>query len=254
MQEANAPKKPTVTWGPVAAIIVTLLSFLLAQLAAGLALAAGPKLLGWSRAHSDDWLTSVAGQFLFVLLAESLTLGIVWWYAVRRKRATLAALGFQRAVRWRDVAYMAVGFVVYLAVVAVVTSWASSQFHIDLNQKQELGFDTVIGTWERLLTFISLVVLPPVVEEIMFRGFLFGGLRRRLSFPIVTLLVSVIFASLHLLEGAGGLLWVAGIDTFVLSLVLCYVREKTSNLWAGIGIHMLKNGIAFLYLYVFVAH
>jgi membrane protease YdiL (CAAX protease family) len=134
----------------------------------------------------------------------------------------------------------------------VVTSWAASRFHINLDQKQELGFDAVVGTIERLMAFVSLVVLPPIVEEVMFRGFLFAGLRKKLPFPAVALLVSLIFASLHLLEGSGGLLWVAGIDTFVLSLVLCYVREKTGNLWAGIAVHMLKNCVAFLYLYVFV--
>jgi len=47
------------------------------------------------------------------------------------------------------------------------------------------------------------------------------------------------------------LLWVAGIDTFILSLVLIYLREKTDSLYASIGLHMLKNTIAFLGLFVF---
>jgi len=97
-------------------------------------------------------------------------------------------------------------------------------------------------------------VLPPLAEETLFRGFLYTGLRKRWSFVWTTAMVSLLFASLHLFEGSGGLLWIAGIDTFLLSLVLCYLREKTGNLWAGIIIHILKNGLAFIFLYVLAAH
>ena len=69
------------------------------------------------------------------------------------------------------------------------------------------------------------------------------------------IITSLIFASPHLLEsGSGGLLWIAGIDTFVLSLVLCWVREKTGRLYAGMGIHALKNTVAFISLFLLHVH
>jgi membrane protease YdiL (CAAX protease family) len=96
------------------------------------------------------------------------------------------------------------------------------------------------------------VVLPPVVEETVFRGFLFTGIRNRLKPVAAALITSLLFAVPHLLESgqSGSLLWVAGIDTFTLSLVLCYLRHKTDSLWPGIFLHALKNGIAFVALYV----
>jgi membrane protease YdiL (CAAX protease family) len=102
------------------------------------------------------------------------------------------------------------------------------------------------------LTFVALVVIAPVAEEALMRGFLFGALRRRLPFIWSTLITSAMFASLHLAGGeqGAGPLWVAAIDTFTLSLALCYLREKTGRLWAGIGLHMLKNGIAFVALFI----
>ena len=251
-QPTSAPAPAVgVTWGPVVAIVMTLVVFAVGEFGAGLLITLVPRLLGWSSLHGNDWLMSVGGQFAYVLLAESLTIALLWWY-LRRHKGVLAGLGFKRWPQWRDAGFVVVGFVVYFALVAVVSTWAAQHFHVDLSQKQDLGFNSVSGGGERLMTFASLVLLPPFVEETMFRGFLFGGLRRKLSFPMAALLVSLLFASLHLLEGESGLLWVAGIDTFVLSLVLCFVREKTGNLWAGIGIHMLKNCVAFLYLYVFV--
>src|SRR2546427_533138 len=92
---------------------------------------------------------------------------------------------------------------------------AGALFGVNLDQKQELGFDHVSGASQRLLAFVSLVLLPPIVEETIFRGFLFSGLRKKLRFAYATLVASLLFAAPHLLESTGGPLWIAGIDTFV---------------------------------------
>ena len=39
------------------------------------------------------------------------------------------------------------------------------------------------------------------------------------------------------------------LDTFILSLVLIYLREKTGGLWASITLHAFKNGVAFVALF-----
>lgn len=70
---------------------------------------------------------------------------------------------------------------------------------------------------------------------------------RVLPAAIVT---SLIFAVGHLAESSQGPLYVAAIDTFVLSLVLIYLREKTGRLWASIGLHAIKNAIAFVTVFV----
>jgi membrane protease YdiL (CAAX protease family) len=75
-----------------------------------------------------------------------------------------------------------------------------------------------------------------------------------MPFIRAALLTSALFAVPHLLEGNGSLLWIGGMDTFVLSLALCYLREKTGSLWAPVALHMLKNGVAYLALFVFVSN
>lgn len=244
-------KEVKVSWGPAAAILVTALAMGAAYLVAGLFAYALPSILGWSQGQAEAWLNSVAGQFIFVALAESVVVGVIVWFLARRG-TTIRALGFRRKPSITDITYVIATFGLYFIFVAVVTSLAKAFLHVDLDQKQELGFDTVVTAGDKILAFMSLVIIPPAVEEILFRGFLFSGLRTKLPFVWATVLTSGLFASLHLAEGAGGVLWVAGIDTFILSIFLCYVREKTGNLWAGIMLHGCKNLVAFLYLYVFV--
>jgi len=210
-----------------------------------------PQIMRWDSAHASRWFSSIVGQFLFVVLAEATIVAFIVWF-LRRRRTSVKALGFHRRPMWQDALYVLVTFGAYFIAVALVTSVVKIVFHIDLDQKQELGFDSVASSSDKLLTFASLVIIPPVVEEFLFRGFLFGGLRTKLPFMWAAIITSLLFASLHLAEGSGGVLWVAGIDTFILSLFLCFLRERTGNLWSGILLHALKNSVAFLYLYVFI--
>ena len=126
---------------------------------------------------------------------------------------------------------------------------ATYVFSLDTSQQQQLGFDSVKSTPELVVTFISLVILPPIVEEIVFRGFVFPGLRTRFKFVRAALITGLLFAVPHLFASSEGLLWVAGIDTLLLSFVLCYLREKTGALWAPIALHGFKNAVAFVVLF-----
>jgi membrane protease YdiL (CAAX protease family) len=222
-----------------------------AYLAAGLVAFLIPSVFQWSAVEAKDWFETIHAQFIFVLLAEMTIVAVVLWF-IRHRKASPRIIGFLRRPRWSDAGWVLVTFGAYFIAVTVLTVLAKAAFHIDLEQKQELGFDAVISNGDKILTFVSLVVLPPVVEEFLFRGFLFTGLRKKLPFIWTAVVTSVLFASLHLAEGAGSVLWVAGIDTFVLSIILCYLREKTGNLWAGIMLHAIKNSIAFAYLYIFI--
>jgi len=240
------------TWGPNAAIFVAALAFIISQLIGSALIFLVLALAGWPISRTENWMNGVSGGFFSILLIESLVILTVWWY-LRHRKLDWRLLGFKRWPRISDVGATAIGFVVYYVLLILAVEAAEGLFHVNVNQKQELGFDTVVGTLQKTLTFISLVVLPPIGEEILFRGFLFRGLRNKLSFVWAALITSVCFASLHLLEGSGGLFWIGGIDTFILSLVLCRLRERTGNLWSGMFLHMVKNGIAFATLYIFVS-
>ncbi len=248
-------KNSSVPWGPWSAVLYATIVYFAAQLIASLVVIAYPHLRHWSKATSENWVSnSVGAQFWYVLLAEAVTFGAIWWF-IRRRKGSLRLIGW-RQLKLSDPVYALAGFALYFVgyviVLSVITHVVPA---LNINQKQELGFQNTSGQLNLALTFISLVVLPPLVEETVFRGFVFSGLKNKLPVLYAALLTSVLFASAHLQFGSGQpLLWVAALDTFTLSLVLCYLRQKTGGLWAGVFLHALKNGIAFVSLFLLHVH
>ena len=249
-QVAAAQKAP---WGPFRAVIGAVVSFFMAQEAATFLLSLYVQTRGWTSQQVESWADQSSSKFFYYVLVEVLTLSIIWLFVrgvpfhVVRK-----TIGLVRP-RWRDVLYVLLGFVGYYVLYFAIISISNILMPIDLNQKQDIGFDQTHNSVGSLIIIaISLVVLPPIVEEIVFRGFLFRGLRRSFTPIIAALITSVLFAIPHSWQSTDGhTLWNAAIDTFSLSLVLCYLRERTGTLWAGINVHALKNLIAFLALFIF---
>jgi len=209
-----------------------------------------PALMGWGPVQADTWLSSsTSAQFAYVFAVEAITIGLLWFF-MRMVKIGWSQIGLIRPkLKYFGVALLAYG--PYFVLNAAATLGAVALFDLDAGQAQQTGFEAVRSTSDLALTFVSLVILPPLVEEIVMRGFLFSSLKRNLTVVRATIVTSVVFAIAHLQFGSGApLLWVAAIDTFVLSLVLCYLRQKTGNLWAGIGLHAIKNGLAFTVLFL----
>lgn len=220
------------------------------QIAVGVLLGLILGLLGMSSSEIGHWTSTIYGQFIFTGAAEIMMFSAIILY-LRRHKISLATIGLNR-FRAKYFMYVLLGtvayFLMYFLVVSLVAAFVPS---LNLQQEQNIGFNNPSGALQLAMAFISLVVLPPIAEETVFRGFMYTGLRSKLTFPIAAIITSVLFAIGHLQIGQGTpLLWVAGIDTFVLSMVLCYIREKTGSIWPTLGIHMVKNLIAFVFLYI----
>ena len=142
-----------------------------------------------------------------------------------------------------DILKAFLGWAGYFLAVIILANLAALLFQtIDINQAQEIGFRTDGSSLDKLYAGIVLVIAAPIVEEIIFRGYLQGNLRRMMPWWLGAAITSLTFGVVH------GQLNV-GIDTFILSMVACYLREKTGAIYAGIGLHMVKNGIAYYILF-----
>lgn len=244
-------KPPHVPWNPWLGVIFVIVVYYVAEIFGGLVLSIYPGLRHWSHDQTMSWLTnSVVAQFFYLVLASGGILAAIYFF-LKKYGCTFQTIGLHRP-RWRDPLYglmaVPVYYVLYLISVSLVTHFIPS-FNVD--QQQQVGFNDVHGAVPLILAFISLVILPPLTEETMVRGFLYSSLKKGMAIIPAAIATSLLFAAAHLPEGgAAGPLYIAALDTFILSLVLVYLREKTGSLWAGITLHAIKNGIAFVALFV----
>lgn len=253
---AETPTVQRVPWKPIIGIVFVLVVFYLSQLFAGAGITIyGSVALHKTTAQLTAWLNdSIGAQFAYILAAESLAIGAIYLF-LRHYKLSFAAIGLGRP-RLKYIGYGIAFAPVYYGLYLLTVGIASSLIPgLNVDQAQEIGFDNVHGTLALTLTFISLVILPPLTEEIMVRGMLYSSFKKGLPVLWAILLTSLLFAAAHLPEGgAAGPLYIAALDTFVLSLVLIYLREKTGSLWSSITLHAIKNGVAFVALFVLHVH
>ncbi len=97
------------------------------------------------------------------------------------------------------------------------------------------------GTVALILLGIVLVVCAPVGEELLFRGLGYGGIEKRYGMGIAALVVSSIFAAVHMKPSAL-------LPLFMVSMALCWVTSKSNSLIPAILLHAAYNGIQFVML------
>lgn len=213
---------------------------LLVALVAGLLIHMG----GMSVALSQNMKIIVIGLLTYVaMVAVLLLLPRVLW----RERTSLKTLGLDRLLKWSDIGLGIAGIVaafggsiVIMLVAQYLMPW------VNVEQVQNVGVTALNSGSELVLAFVLFVIVGPIVEETIFRGFLYGNLRKLgLRFWPTTLIVSALFALAHWQ-------WNVALDVFVLSIIMCLLRAKTGSIWVAIIMHMLKNGIAFYLTFIYV--
>lgn len=184
--------------------------------------------------------TSLAA--LVYILTLAIVIGVP--FIAGKHRINLVSIGFTRLPSWTDILLTPAALVAYFALSTLFILMATNVLPgFDVNQVQDTGFGQFNAQYEYILAFITLVVIAPIAEEILFRGYLYGKLKKFAPVWVSVLVTSLLFGSIH---GA----WNLVLDTFALSIVLCLLRESTGNIWASILLHMAKNGIAFYLLFI----
>jgi membrane protease YdiL (CAAX protease family) len=179
---------------------------------------------------------------LVYVLSIVLVIGLPWW--IQKRSTTKQDIGLTRLPSLMDLGMVPVGFVVYLLASMVLAYFAALLIpNFNAAQAQQTGFTNLAYYYEYLLAFVTLIVVAPIAEEILFRGYLYGKLRKAMPTWVAMLVTSVLFGAVH---GQ----WNVAVDVFALSMVACSLREITGSIWTGMLLHMLKNGLAFYVLFI----
>lgn len=99
------------------------------------------------------------------------------------------------------------------------------------------------------MTLLIVVFLAPFVEEVLFRGLVFGNLKGK-SRPVAYVVSCALFALLHVWQFA---VVYQDVTYFLLMLqylvpgaVLAWVYDRSGTLWTSIALHALTNALSVL--------
>lgn len=200
------------------------------------------KLTGMPILSLNKSVLSITTSTLLYLLTLLMAIGLPWRF--RGLKTSKKDIGLDRLLTWTDILMTPVGFIAYIIFTIVITMLATSLIPgFDVSQAQDTGFNQLTQRYEYLLAFITLVIIAPVAEEMLFRGYLYDRLRRFVPIWLAILMTSCLFGLAH---GAWNLVF----DTFALSVVMCLLREYTGSIWTSILLHMTKNGIAYYFIFI----
>jgi membrane protease YdiL (CAAX protease family) len=148
----------------------------------------------------------------------------------------LQALGLRRSLRspWGPAA---TAYGIYFASAIALAILVQPQQE-DLTR--ELGFgESTVGD---VASAVLIIGVAPLSEELFFRGFMFGGLRRSMPWLGAAAISALIWGAFHFTGPAS---WGVVVQLVIFGLVLGWLYEKTGSIWPGIVIHAINNALAF---------
>ncbi len=234
---ATLPRSPSIVSMPVAGAWYGLIVFLYAFMALDAVMWHGVII-----ALPDWWIAHIDGASM--ILAIPVITGVAWLLCARPNGSFLHAMGFVSRLNQLSVRATLAMIVGVIGLAGLVLWGLSLIFPEDSGANlwwESLDEKLIFGSpLSATLTSLDAVVGAPVVEEILFRALLFGGLYGAWGFWRAALVSSVIFASVHGygLEGS--------IQVAMIGMLLCWIYARTGRLWAPMLAHGILNSLVLL--------
>jgi membrane protease YdiL (CAAX protease family) len=168
------------------------------------------------------------------VIAAPLIVWFLYWRMQKRNLNLSRELGLQSVT-----AQIAGLSVILYGIFAVIEHFYGIYFDVQMPEAF-IQFILSTPTW---LALLSMVVAAPIMEEFIFRGFLFSQLRNtRLGGWGAIITTSFLWTVIHF-QYETMILYVL----FILGIFLGYLRYKYNSLYLVIGIHALNNMIPFIF-------
>ena len=172
------------------------------------------------------------------LITVPLQIWFIFWLLRRRKIDLSKNLGLYHFNR-NALIY---SLVAYLILYLVLTAYS---YAFQISPPEE--FIKLMQATPFVLNFLMVVIGAPIVEELLFRGFLFSQLKTtKLGINGSIILTSLIWTSIHLQYDLFLL-----IPIFLLGLFLGYLMHKYNSLYLVIIVHAVHNLQATLFIEFF---
>lgn len=144
-------------------------------------------------------------------------------------------------LHWRSLAIVVLMFTVIILISvnlisAATVTWLKDIWP-DLQPQETVKAFESGGIGFKILVIIAAVVIAPLAEETLFRGFVYGVLKRYTDAPFAALASSLMFAIIHLHVGSLLPLW-------MLAVLFCLAYEITGCLLVPMLLHAIFNAMS----------
>ncbi len=168
------------------------------------------------------------------IITNAVILIAAWYYLKARRLPQIFMF------RWRAVPRKAISSFVLMAISgAVLLDEINRLIQLIIHVPEEYltyiqeAFKPV-STGEAILIFIGVVIIAPLVEESLFRGFIQQTLEKKRDVTKAVLITSIIFALIHLEP------WLV-IQLLILAVLLGYLSWRWDSIIPALMIHMANN-------------
>jgi uncharacterized protein len=184
------------------------------------------------RADPVLWTAVVPTVFELLLLLP------VWLFAVRKYKARPRTLGFRKFPG----VTLAIGFGLLIGCYIFIGIYRTilAKFGLQMQSGSSPVLDGSVSPW--WLVF-STVFVAPFVEETLFRGFIFNGLRSRYHWAVAAAISSALFAAAHMEL-------TFFLPAFALGFLFAFLYERSDSIWPGMILHFFVNGLSMTLLLI----
>ncbi|PZD72342.1 hypothetical protein C1752_03929 [Acaryochloris thomasi RCC1774] len=168
------------------------------------------------------------------LVADTIGIGLIYFFVRLRRSITVPQYLGLRGISVKTFVLWHIAFLGFL----VLSELSMKLFH----QSDQFMVEAFTSAHHLVPLFIAVVLVGPLFEELLFRGFMIPGIARSSLGPTGAVLISSgIWAVIHLQYN----LFFMGI-LFGFGLLLGIAQLKTRSLYLPLAMHSLNNLIAFV--------
>ena len=242
MKEANSTEKQNnvlnIKWNAIDAVIS--LAFLTVALI-GIYFGSAKlfEVLGSEQFFNSSNISNASFTVLYGIQTV-LMLGVVWFFAIFRRKSNLRDLGLRyysivKTIWYSFLSLLAIFFVSFLYMFLM-----NSLFGIE-NPGSKIEILVGNRSISSNILLVVVAVIAPFSEEVFFRGFLYSAFKKSWGVNVALLLSSFLFAIVHLEL-------YSFIPLIIIGWLLAYLFEKTKSLLMPIFLHGVYNLILILIL------
>ena len=190
------------------------------------------------------YVTGVLRALVLLVLREISLRELRQYVATAARRPFFKTLGFEWPKNFSPLVTTVLG--VLLAFVLLFIGWAVTQALGGDRTQLDLLIESSLPA--RFATAFVAVLTAPLIEELIYRGVLYSALERAAGVAIAVVVVSLLFAGVHVFQYSNNI----GVITVItlLSFSLTLARAYTGSVLPPFIIHFVFNGIQSLVLAV----